>query len=280
MRASSSLALFGTIALMAYVVGCSSTSLNIPGQYPKPTKAPVSTPTPVATPTPVTTPTPYHSPTPIPSPTPYHSPTPVPSSTPTAVPTATPSTTPTPVTTPSPMYTQLSKDYTLSTNGQTITLPPDQDASGSMVFPAYYENPGDVVVRHSGATPMNASSVELELTESNTPISGAPAQTCAEPLYWYVTLFFNGPVSDSTTFESSHIPVKFTSPTLITAGHQYGLCVQNGDVKIQDDFTASPGGTNPVSPSGDTVSLTIVIPSWMQDSFQNQLTIGVYFERQ
>jgi len=262
MRAPSSVALLGTIALVAFVVGC-NTNGNVPSSSPKPTNAPTatplpsSTPTPIHTPTPTPTPVPSTTPTPITTPTPFHTPTPVPSLTPTPIPTATPSTTPT------PMYTQVTMNYTLTSSGETITFPSDADATGSSKVPG-----------------ITTPTVTMTLVESNTPISGAVSSSlCSAPVYWYATLYFNGPTSAETTFSISSSPITFSSPTLITSGHTYGLCVVDFGVILQDDFTKAPGPGPPVSPSGDTVDLKLVIPNYLAGTLPDGTTVSVFFEK-
>jgi hypothetical protein len=150
--------------------------------------------------------------------------------------------------------------YTLTSSGEKITFPPDGDATGS-----------------SNVPPITTPTVTLTLVESNKPISGASSSSqCSAPVFWYSTLEINGPVSQATTFTSSDIPLTFSSPSLITSGHKYGLCVISLGIVIQDDFNKSPGP--PVSPSGDTADLTLVIPSFLTNSFPNNQVASVFFE--
>lgn len=233
------------IAALAFSVSaCNSGGGLVTAQgspKPKPTATANTTATPVATPTPVLTPTPISSA----------------SATPSSHPSMTPS--------PTPTYTQLSATYTLTASGENITFPPDGDATGG-----------------SNVPPITTPSVQLDLTESNTQIAGAasnPSTACSEPIYWYATLDLNGTQSQSTTFTSSDIPITFSSPTLVTSGHTYGLCVIALGLVVQDDFNKKIGGAPPVSPSGDTVDLTLVIPSFLGNSFPNNTIASVFFEK-
>ena len=101
-------------------------------------------------------------------------------------------------------------------------------------------------------------------TRSHCSATPDPRHFCkqAKSTFWYMSVTFKarnleGSGGMNIQFHSGTFPIAFTSSTYIQPGYVYGLCVIGPDGKIQDDFGRKG---HPVSPSGNTINLTMVLP--------------------